>query len=118
MAGHLVVQRATRGIGYVREPVDAAASGGMRGRVYRFDELPADAPAAVARGGKQILQVADVVEPRRAAMKEEMHEGDDRGVLDRDERIHRLVEFEEPLPGRPRDALGQRGRPDPLVEGV
>src|SRR5215471_9381574 len=54
---HLVIKCPRRGVGLLRHPVGTAAAAGVRMRINRFDQCPADALAALAGIDEQILQI-------------------------------------------------------------
>jgi hypothetical protein len=74
------------------------------------------------RRGDEVLQVAHVVEPRGAAVKQVMHEADELlafgGLQAGHEGMHGLAAVKETLPSGLRDLIGQGGGAFAAIEGV
>ncbi len=73
MLGEFVVEGAAAGVGGLGGPVNARATCFGCGGIDGLDELRADALAAMLGGDDEVLQVAHVIEPRGAAVKNVMH---------------------------------------------
>ena len=93
-----VVERPGSAVGSLRLPVNPTASRRAGRRVYPVDQPPPDAESTQALDGVQILQIADIVDPGRAAVKEEVREPDDLADMLGEQRINRLGRAEESLP--------------------
>src|SRR6185503_4583883 len=115
---HLVVQRAARSVGSVREPVHPLAARFLRDVVHGHDQRAADAVAALVRVREQVLQITDVLDTRGAAVKEVVAQAEHLAVALRYDAVHRLAGIEETAPCRLRDLVRKRGRAGTLVEGV
>ena len=113
-----VVERPGSAVGSPRLPVNPTASRGAGRRVYPFDQPPTDAESAQALDGVQILQVADIVDPGRAAVHEEVREPDELADLLGDQRMDRIGRAEESFPRLGGDGLGQSRRTASAVERV
>ena len=85
VATDLVVQRASRSIGGMGMPVNAAAPRRACGVVDGTDETAPDAPASQVLRREKVLQVTDVVQTRGAAMKEIVNKTNNRSVALSDE---------------------------------
>jgi hypothetical protein len=77
MLGEFVVEGAAAGVGGLGSPVDAAAGLLCGGGIHGLDERGGDALAAMLGGDEHVLQVAHVIEPRGAAVKQVMHKADE-----------------------------------------
>ncbi len=77
MLGEFVVEGAAAGVGGLGGPVNAAAATLGSGGVHGLDEIGGDAFAAMLGGDEEVLQVAHVVQPCGAAVKQVMHEADE-----------------------------------------
>lgn len=77
MLGEFVVEGAAAGVGGLSCPVRAGAAVLGSGGIDGLDELRADALAAMGGGGVEVLQVAHVIEPRGAAVKNVVNEANE-----------------------------------------
>src|SRR5688572_6111329 len=118
MPGHLVVQRAARRVRGVRLPVHTLAAGILRDVINAIDERAPDAMAALVRNGEEILQVAQQLEARRAAMVDVVAEPEDPALTFGDDAVDGFVGVEEAAPGGVRHLIGQCGGADALIESV
>src|SRR5262245_13434017 len=109
---HLVIKRASRGVGLLRHPVRSAAAAGIRVRIDCRDQGPADALAALARIDEQILQIA--IPPPRPGRPVKEHVGKPHrsvGRIGGDKGDGKaLTAFHQPLPKRVDHVIGD-GRP-------
>src|SRR6516225_5262268 len=72
--GDLVVKRARGAVGFMRLPVDARRADEFCLLVHGFDQRAADALAARGLEREKILQIADRLDHRGAAMKQVVRE--------------------------------------------
>ncbi len=77
MFGEFVVEGAAAGVGGLGGPVNAGAAVLGCGGIDGLDELRADALAAMGGGDEQVLQIAHVMQPRGAAVKQVMHQANE-----------------------------------------
>src|SRR5437868_652367 len=114
----LVVKCAASFVACLRLPVDARASCGPCRVIHGFNQSPPDALAANLFGGEKVLQIANVVQARRAAMEYAMNQADQDAGIVRNEGAHWLARGEKSLPGGCGDCLGKRCRTATPIEGV
>src|ERR1700685_3736040 len=74
--GYLVVERPAGAVRNLRLPVNPAASCSFGSFIHAKYELATNSAAAKLRRGKQVLQIADVLQAGSAAMKDEVCETD------------------------------------------
>jgi hypothetical protein len=122
MLGEFVVEGAATGVGGLGGPVDAAAGLLCGGGVHGCNERGGDALAAMLGGDDEVLQVAHVIQPRGAAVKQVMHEADELlafgGLQAGHEGMHGLIFVKKALPSGLRDLIGQGSRAFAAIEGV
>jgi hypothetical protein len=122
MLGEFVVEGAAAGVCGLGGPVDAAAGLLCGGGVHGLYERGGDALAAVLWGDDEVLQVAHVIQPRSAAVKQVVHEADQLlafgGLQAGHEGMHGLIFVKKALPSRLRDLIGQGARAFTAIEGV
>jgi hypothetical protein len=122
MLGEFVVEGAAAGVGGLGGSVDAAAGLLCGGGVHGFNERGGDALAAMLGGDDEVLQIAHLVQPRGAAVKQVMHEADELlafgGLRAGHEGMHGLIFVKEALPSGLRDLIGQGARAFAAIEGV
>lgn len=122
MLGEFVVEGAAAGVGGLGGPVDAAAGLLCGGGIHGFNERGGDALAAMLGGDDEVLQVAHVIQPRGAAVKQVMHQADELLAFGRlqagHEGMHGLMFVKEALPSGLRDLIGQGGGAFAAIEGV
>ena len=118
MLGHLVVERPASGVGFMGLPVHTFDAGRFGGLVHTFDQQAPHTAAAHSRVGKQVLQVTSGLDPRRAAVEQEMGEAQQLAVGLGHQRKHRFVLVEETRPGGCGDFGCQGGVALAAIEGV
>jgi hypothetical protein len=122
MLGEFVVEGAAAGVGGLGGPVDAAAGLLCGGGVHGFNERGGDTLAAMLWGDDKVLQVAHVVQPCGAAVKQVMHQADELlafgGLQAGHEGMHGLIFVKKALPSRLGDLIGQGARAFAAIEGV
>jgi hypothetical protein len=122
MLGEFVVEGAAAGVGGLGGPVNAGTALLSRSGIDGLDELRADALAAMLGGDDAVLQVAHVIQPRGAAVKQVMHEADELlafgGLQAGHEGMHGLIFVKKALPSGLRDLIGQGSRAFAAIEGV
>src|SRR5215469_9331185 len=94
----LVIQCTPGLIGSLRVPVDAGTPGVASCLVHSLDQTPPDATTSSMLGGKEILQVADIVQSGGTAMKHVVRDANELVGLFRNDRFYWLESVEEPLP--------------------
>src|SRR5262249_16831176 len=95
----LVIQCTPSLIRSLRMPVDAGTAGIASCLVHSPNQTPTDATTSSMPGRKEILQVADIVQSGRTAMKHVVRDANEVAGLFRNDRLHRLARVEEPFPG-------------------
>jgi hypothetical protein len=122
MLGEFVVEGAAAGVGGLGGPVDAGAVLLGCGGIHGFNERGGDTLAAMLGGDDEVLQVAHVIQPRGAAVKQVMHEAHQLlafgGLQAGHEGMHGLAAVKEALPSGLRDLIGQGGGAFAAIEGV
>ena len=96
--GNPVIEDAAGCVGCMRRPVNATATGGLRRTENCLDEAAADAFAAQCFCGEEVLKVADIVQPRSAAVEEIVHQANNGVPTHGDKRVHGFGRREEALP--------------------
>ena len=77
MLGEFVVEGAAAGVGGLGGPVNAAAATLASGGVHGCNEVCGDALAAMLGGDEEVLQVAHVMQPRGAAVKQVVYQANE-----------------------------------------
>jgi hypothetical protein len=82
-----------------------AGAGDTRDVVYRLNYPSSDNPPSRFLGGEQILQVADVGQPRRTTMEQNVRNSNQATIVHSDVSMHRLFAGKESLSGFFRDSF-------------
>ena len=115
---HLVIQPPACGVGFMGLPVHPLDARGLGRLVHPFDQQPPHPLATRGGGGKQVLQITGQLDPRGAAVEQEVGKAQQLAVGLGHQRIHGFVLVEETRPSGGSDFWGQGGVTFAAIEGV
>ena len=118
MVSDFVVECSARGVGRLRLPIHATTSGLARCCVYSLDEFLSNAKAPMTWTREKVLQIADLIQPCCAAMKQVVYQADNEGPLYSNQRMNRFGLIVEPIPCGLRNCLGQGCVSCSAVKGI
>ena len=116
--GNLVIEQAASRIGLMGLPVHTFNAGCLGSLVHTFDQQASHTLATRSRVGKQVLHVAGGLNPRRAAVEQEVGEAEQLAVGLGHQCKHGFVLVEETGPGGCCDFGCQGGFAFAAIEGV